>query len=248
MSSPATNPPIPTVTVPPPPPPPPPPGRFGATRSLTGADRDGLRKISNGALIGIFGSAANVAIGIALDFSGLTRTLELRAGFPGWTSWIWLIALLAFGVVLTLIELTWMRDGLRRLPGPSPELAGPISVSRLVYPGLLLLWVGLTVVLVTLGSFLTCSPSGVTPGMMTCVRTGALWPLLVGVGIALVGGILTVVGWIYLAIGLWRLERRYQQSLIQVGAILLILFPLLGDILLWVGIHQVLETPNAPPG
>ena len=246
MSSPAANPPIPTVAVPPPPPPP--PGRFGATRSLTGADRDGLRKISNGALIGAVGSVASLAIGVAIDLNGFSRALELRAGFPSAQSWIWVVALAAFGIALTLIQLTWMRDGLQRLPGPSPELVSPVSLSRLAYPGLVLVWVGLLVVLFTLGSVLTCTPSGTPPGMMTCIRTGALWPLLVGAGLALVGVLLTVIGWIYLAIGLWRLERRYPQPLIQVGAILLLFFPLLGNILLWVGIHQVLETPNAPPG
>ncbi|MHB1887419.1 MAG: DUF973 family protein, partial [Acidimicrobiales bacterium] len=149
-------------------------------------------------------------------------------------------------IVLALIQLTWMRAGLRELPGPSPELDAPIRVSRLAYPGLLLILIGLPTLLLTLGSVLRCAPTGPPPGAMTCIQTGALWPLLIGAGLLFAGAILSLIGWIYLAIGLWRLERRYQESLIQVGAILLVLFPLLGDILLWVGIRQVLELPTLP--
>jgi len=247
MSTPLPNTAVPIVAVPPPPPPPP-PGGFGGPRSLTGAERDGLRKISNGALIGIVGAVANLIIGAALDANGFTRALLLETKFSAWQTWIWVIAVLAFGVVLTLIELAWMRDGLRRLPGPSPELAGPLSISRLVYPGLILVFVGLAVLLGTIGTVLTCAPSGPGPAAMTCVRTGALWPLFAGAGLAILGGILTAVGWIYLAIGIRRLERRYHQSLVQVGAILLVLFPLLGNILIWVGLRQVQELPTAPSG
>ncbi|MFG1529802.1 MAG: DUF973 family protein [Thermoplasmata archaeon] len=247
MSTPPPNAAVPIVTVPPPPPPPP-PGGFGAPRSLTGAEREGLRKISNGAVIGVVGAVVNLIIAGALDVGGFTRALFLESKFSAWQSWIWVIVALALGIVFTLIELTWMRDGLRRLPGPSPELAGPLSLSRLMYPGLILLFVGLVVLLGTIGSVLTCTPSGMGPAMATCVRTGALWPILAGAGLSVIGGILTVVGWIFLGIGIWRLERRYHQSLIQVGAVLLVLFPLLGNILIWVGLRQVQDLPTAPSG
>lgn len=232
-------------------PPPPPPGGIFLPRGITQDDQVGLRKISNGAVIGGVGSLASLILSGAIEASGFTRAFQLQTGVGPWQSWVWVVAVAVVGVVLGLIQLTWTRAGLRKLPGPAPELASPIRVSGLVYPGLLLVLIGLPILLFTLGSVLSCTPSGPPPGAMTCVRTGALWPLFVGAGLVLVGGILSAIGWIYLAIGVWRLEHRYHQSLIQVGAILLLLFPLLGDILIWVGIRQILEQPilpNPPPG
>ncbi len=242
MSLPPPDPSIPTVRVPPPPP----LGGAFPPRAITEADRAGLRKISNGAVIGGVGGVISLTVAEAISASGFTRALELRAGFSSGPNWIAPIGLLAFAILLSLVQLTWTRAGLRGLPGPSPELDSPLRLSILAYPGLLLILVGVPVVLLTLGSVLTCHPPGPPGGAMPCVQTGALWPVLVGAALIVVGAILSVIGWIYLAIGLWRLERRYHESLIQVGAVLLLLFPLLGDILLWVGIRAVRKLPTVP--
>jgi len=201
-------------------------------------------------MVGGVGSLLGYVAAFSLQLPSMIPSIQHPAMSLSWQSWSWAVGVIAFGGILSLLQLTWMRRGLRQLPGPSPELDNPIRWSVLAYPGLVLILIGIPTIFGTLGLAVSCRPGTLGPGGgMTCTFTGAIWPFFVGVGITASGAVLSVVGWISLALGIWRLDRRYHESLLPIGAVFLVLFPLIGDILLWIGIKHIREGPTVgrPP-
>lgn len=117
----------------------------------------------------------------------------------------------------------------------------PAALTLVGLVGLVLLGLGYLVFLGELGSLVQCVGTGSgnltpTPNCFTG-QLGALLGALALLGIGLILALIGVIGYI---LGLWRVGTRYQETLIQVGAILTI-FPVLnfiGYILLLVGISN----------
>jgi hypothetical protein len=112
----------------------------------------------------------------------------------------------------------------RRLRTVDSRFGTPATLVWLLVIGIVVVWAGLFVVLAGLSSLHPCNALGSSPATPTSCGVGN--GLLAGLVVVGIAGVLALVGFIALLIGIWRLGSRFRGDLFKVGAILLI-FPVL---------------------
>lgn len=143
--------------------------------------------------------------------------------------------------VLLVLELAFLRYGLRSLSEVDSRFSTPSRFSLLALIGLPFVVGGAALLLYMVSQASQCAGTG--PLTRSCLPvTPLLWTAVLMVIAAIVGVVGYVVG---ILLGIWRMGTRYRNDLFKVGAILLI-FPYLsfvGWILILVGTFQLEHRP-----
>ncbi len=212
-------------------------------------ERRALRYVALAGLLVVVAGALSIGSTFvsSISIGAAGRGISLGATGIGFT--------LASGAIeVAVVGLVWM--AMRRLV--RLDRSRFETPARLTILGL----VGLALVLATIYPLLSltaslghCVVSGLPLNNTTGPPLASCQDLLEVAGLALVllvGGILGLIGFIAMLIGIWRLGSRYQNSAFQIGAILLI-FPIAdiaGGILLYLAAQKALAArpmPGGPP-
>jgi uncharacterized membrane protein YkgB len=163
------------------------------------ADQYALTRVNTAAIIGLVGVLVGLAALVPLPGESLGAL-----GF-----------LTAFIVLLTFLELTAFRRAFITLAYHDPRFSGP---ARYV----LLLLVIVPVLLITFLAFLwLISQSGPCLGWYSALPNCANFGTGVFFGVAFaVLGVIAVIGFVGLLIGIWRLGTRYRSATFQVAAVM----------------------------
>ncbi len=115
--------------------------------------------------------------------------------------------------------------GFRNLAPQDRRFSTPAKLALLLLVAIAVVLAALIPLLAALNTLETCVSSAGTnsTAAAACISGGSLLAVL---GVVLVAGIVALVGYIGLLIGVWRLGSRYQSPYFKAGAILLI-FPIL---------------------
>jgi len=227
---------------------------------------EGLKKLRTGFLIFIALEVVAVAlvfttVGAAIGVLG--RGVDVLSALVS-LLWVIVAAVVALAVVGLIAFLIYIRGGYGKLA----QVDRGFGICR---TGVTILIAGVVVALAGLLS--------IVPWAVDLARTAAshpgqwrgwppdflLSPLLAAVGVAAVGGILALVGWILVfIIGALRLSDKYKESLFQAAGILYIvdivllflglggLLTLVGHILMYIGLGSAINKavasaqPQAP--
>jgi hypothetical protein len=179
-----------------------------------------------------FGFVAPVLIGTNLVPATSTNNISIPSGLLDELAGISVVAgaLLAVGFALFYRGMRGIRDREFRTPSTLAAL-GAVGILLLAFVDLALI-LSLTQVLNCLA---TASPTNST-ATLSCVDNGPVIAELFGL---VAFAIITVIGYIGTAVGVYRLGRRHQETTLQVGAVLMCLpyLNLIGAILIIVGAH-----------
>ncbi len=134
-------------------------------------------------------------------------------------------AVLAGAAAFSVAQALAFRSAFETLAFFDPRYARPRGLALLAVIGVLIGSVGWVVIVGGFYEAVLCAGSK-TSIPATCVPVG---PLLAGLALVGLGGLLAFVGYIGIAIGLWRAGSRYRSVPMRIGAILL-LIPLVGTL------------------
>ncbi|MGP8072816.1 MAG: DUF973 family protein [Thermoplasmata archaeon] len=198
-----------------------------------------------GAVLLLIASVTGVVIALGTTI-GVDTLSTSSSGVGLQVTPVFLALLFATSLVeLLVILFTW--GAFRKLAAFDRRFSTPSKLTFLLAIALLVVIAVLYPVLTQLGSAVTCVNSTTNSTAAVSCIPGTLAVLILLVGVA---GILALVGYIGLLIGLWRLGTRYDNGLFKAGSILSI-FPFLnfvGAILILVAAHSVQEgLDRAPP-
>ncbi|MGA8542604.1 MAG: DUF973 family protein [Thermoplasmata archaeon] len=223
------------------------PGLIGFNQGPSAASRDAdlraLSRVSWAAVIGLLAAVVSLVslFGhseqtlISINTNGGTTALFLDA------STLYLLAATAgVGVVLAILELILYRTAFHALAPRDSRFSTPSKLTLLAVVALVLIaFVGLAL-LVVLYQAIACAGAGnaITSACLSFTAAGGLILLL------LLGGLLAVIGYIGLLIGIWRLGTRYGDSMFKVATILLIIpvLSIVGLILILVAARSARST------
>jgi len=194
------------------------------------ADRQALTDVKSAAIIAIIGFACSVvgsyfystygAFGLGITCSaGTCSTTSVSLALLGG-----LFAVIAVGIIFDILSILRFRSAFRALLPVDYRFRSPANLSILLVIGLVLILLGFGLLLGSVGPVINaCSSSNYNYTSCSNAATGAAGLLLSGVGVIGLGAILGLIGGIVVLLGIWRLGTRYNESLLQVGAILLII-------------------------
>ncbi|MEZ0319634.1 MAG: DUF973 family protein [Pyrobaculum sp.] len=203
---------------------------------------EGLRLLRTGYFLQII-FAVVFAVASILLFTGFSALFNPFA--PGQAAAfviaivVFLIA--AFGIGLYIV-IRYFGGGYRLLAEVDSDFKICLTGIRLYLIGIPLIFVGGLVAIGALAAMLVMSPT-------------ALWAIgyPAGIAILIIGTIIAFIGYILFGIvGPFKLNSRYEESLLFIGAIFMIiglLIPILiivGVILIYMGIGHILERKPAP--
>jgi len=215
----------------------------------TDADLRALPSIRLAAILGLIASVFGLA---AETVSNATNFLSFQTTYAGMgppqtyygpglaLSTLWLLAGLAvLTATFEIVEILLVRSAFSVLSEVDRELATPARLSLLALIGGLVAVAGGTLLVVALVHAVQCAGAGL-PIPQGCLFTGEFWA---GFGLLVVGAVLALVGLIGILIGLWRLGTRYDDVLIKIGTILLIIpvASIGGNVLILIGAERALE-------
>lgn len=167
---------------------------------------------------------AGVLAGLALSaLTNVTRLISVTTTSSGTTlslppAWVWVVLLIAIGS-LELAEIFLFRSAFRDLSFSDVRFSTPASLALVAFFGLLLVFIALAILLDALYGAVACAGSGM-PIPSSCLLTSTFWA---GLALIAVGGLIALVGYIGVLLGIWRLGTRYGAPAFKVGAILLII-------------------------
>lgn len=210
-----------------------------------------LSVLSTVTLAATFALAGALA-GLALSaLTNATRLISVTTTSSGTSlslppAWVWVVLLIAIGS-LDLAEIFLFRSAFRDLSYSDVRFSTPTSLALVAFFGLLLVFIALAVFLDALYSAVACAGSGM-PIPSSCLLTSTFWA---GLALIAVGGLIALVGYIGVLIGIWRLGTRYGTPAFKVGAILLIIpyLSVVGAILILIAARSSRRTfGTAGPG
>lgn len=212
------------------------------------ADRTALSKIATAAILGVIGFALSFAVALATP--ALSLLVRFSSGTSANTSAIVLVvgALLA-SVALTFMELWLFRGAFAALSSFDPRFTSPRQLTLVAIVGLALVLAGVIALFAVIAQ--VSSTACGAPPPAACSNSGIpLGSVLAILAVLLVGAITALIGIIGLAIGVWRLGTRYSEGLFKAGAVLLIVFNLVGLILILIAVRSTrkgfFETGSPP--
>lgn len=243
---------LPASGVPPPPPgygapppgyvPPPPwaaPVPVGFTAAADGAGLDWVQLASLVSFVSsLVGPVLLYGVGPAVGYAPLGNLGQPSAvtgrGFDV------VIAAALIGIGFGLVSLWLLRRGFGLLRPIDPRFSTPTSLIPVAMIGLVLLLIGLPLLLASFGPIVQCASQPMNQTTLTPSNCFGAAGAELGVGALLsgLGGILGLIGYIGMIIGLWRLGDRYSSSLLHAGAILAIFLPFVGWLLVYFGCRE----------
>lgn len=202
-------------------------------------DRRALRTVRWASVLGLVSSFVGLVALAVPGFAQVFSVTSTNAGPVLSTNATSVFGVyLAAAAVLGLVELFLYRSAYRTLTGVSREFSTPSTLSLLAIVGVLLALIGVGVLFAALVQAIHCVGPG-NPLTSACLSGGGFWA---AVALLVTGGLLAIVGFIGILIGLWRLGRRFDRSVFQLAAVLLIIpyVSIVGQILILVGTTQEL--------
>lgn len=155
-------------------------------------------------------------------------------------------ALSIVGLIIGVVVLLRFRAAFRTLVPFDFRFRSPGSLSILAVIGIVLIALGEIIsIAVIAGLFSSCSSLNSTACSTAVINdVGGLLGAVAAIGL---GALLLLIGGIMVLIGLWRMGTRYNEGLIKVGAILLIIpfADVVAPFLLYFGFKQAEEKLNA---
>lgn len=201
------------------------------------------RNVRWAAAIGLVSAVAGL---VAASLPGLADIVGVSSTSTGPVVSLNLPALLAtyLGVAcaLAVLQFWFYRRAFATLSAVSDEFSTPSTLTLVAIAGVVLVAIGFALLLAALSRAIQCAGAG-NPLTASCLETGEFWG---GVASIAIGAIVTLVGYIGLLIGVWRLGTRFDHSLFKVGAVLLIIpyLSVVGEILILIGAQQALTRPR----
>jgi hypothetical protein len=213
---------------------------FLPSKTLTGVEEAAHRRVDLAALSSVTKAAILALVSPVLGILALVVVAAFPNSPPAFTTNptgttvnlastpLYLIEALALaGFALAIGELLFCRLAFRTLAENDSRFSFPAKLALLALVGALLFGLAVVGDYVILNQLQACAGPG-NPVPASCVNVGAALGGLVLLG---VGGILALIGYLGLIVGLWRLGTRFKARSFKVGAILT-LVPLL-DVLGW---------------
>jgi len=174
-----------------------------------------------------------------------------------------LFALIAIGLVFGILSVLKFRSAFQTLVPVDYRFRSPASLSILVVIGSVLLLIGFGLLLAgAAGIINSCSGSYNFTNCNNAVGS-SVGALLGGFAALGLGGLLAFIGEILVLIGIWRLGTRYNEGLLKVGAIFVIIpfLDIIAPFLIYFGANSALKqrtggggmvgagmSPFSPPG
>lgn len=221
------------------------------TPTSTVTDQSALSRVTWAALLGLVGALlsfvelfftrASSFVAVSGGGSNASFSLDLSALYLA-------VALGGVGVFFALVELGLLRVAFRTLASHDGRFSTPSKLVLLAIVALILLVVIGFAILAVLYAAIACAGTG-HPITTACINLGNLLGLL---ALFVIVGIVLLVGYIGLLIGIWRLGTRYDEAMFKVGGILLI-FPVLNIVALILilvaarSAREKLGRPSFPP-
>jgi Protein of unknown function (DUF973)/zinc-ribbon domain len=183
-------------------------------------DLSALSTVTLAAVLALAGVLLSLLITSLINVSGF---VSVSTGSSGTTislppAWVWAV-LLVVTAGFDLAELLLYRSAFRSLSRGDPRFSTPASLAIVAFIGLVLALLGVAAFLSALYSAVACAGSGM-PIPSSCLLTSTFWA---GVALLGVGGLIAVIGYIGVLIGIWRLGTRYEAPAFKVGAVLTII-------------------------
>lgn len=210
-------------------------GRIEPSVESAPSDRRALRAIAFGAAMAFVAGL----IGI-VTAAGLPVASVLLGGSGGDTVSVSLLALtglaLAGAAAFSVVQAFLFRSAFEGLAFFDPRFARPSTLALLAVFGILVTALGAVLIVGSFYEATVCagSASSIPP---SCVPGG---PLLVGLFVAAIGTILAFVGYVGVALGIWRTGGRYRSTMLRVGAVLMVVpfVATVGAVVVWVGARR----------
>jgi len=210
----------------------------GSAPSSRPADLSALSRVTVAAILGIVGALLSIVELVATPATSfVTVTTSSTTGNSSVSlnpAAFYLVAAVgAVGVIFTMIELWLYRGAFRELSAHDSRFSTPSKLALLAFVGLVLLIVLAAAVFALVYQATVCAGSG-NAITSACLNVGAFLGLI---GLLVIVGIATFVGYIGVLIGIWRLGTRYNEGLFKAGAILYIIpfLNFIGLVLILVG-------------
>lgn len=172
------------------------------------------------------------------------------------------IVLLMVGVIIQIYAVFNIRQGFKILKSNDPDYGIGATGALLELIGFAISAVAVVILLVGVASLVSSFSSAVS-GASTSTVIGAGIAAFAGVavlflafiGFLVIAGIIAFIGAILVGVGLFKIGSKYGDGLTQIGGILYIIIPLIGVILLYIGLGGVIKSgkaagkaPQNPPG
>ncbi len=235
------------------------------TAQSSAADAHALEHARTGAIFGIVGILLSVVgtylsfayggLSLGISCNSVTETCSIPSAAVALLGG--LFALEVVGTIIGILFVLKFRSAFQTLVPVDYRFRSPASLSILLVIGFILIVLGEGVLFATVANIIgQCSNLNTT----NCYNaaTGAAGALLASLGVLVLGAILALIGGILLLVGIWRLGTRYDDSLLKVGAVLLIIpfLDIAGIFLIYFGVTQAqgrlasaggLSMPGASP-
>jgi hypothetical protein len=194
-----------------------------------------------GVIVGIVTSTISNVSGIVTSSTG-TSGVSISLPSP----WVW-VGLVGISVAIEIAGLVMFRSAFRTLARVDRRFSTPAMLALAAIASFVVILLGLGLLLGALYQAVQCVGSG-NPITGACLFTGTFWA---GIALLVVGGLVALVGFIGVLIGIWRLGTRYSETTFKLGAVLSIIpyLNIAGAILILAGAHSVrgrLERTGAP--
>jgi hypothetical protein len=155
---------------------------------------------------------------IGVSGTGNNTTIHFNTGVL-WT----ILGIAVAGGVLTILSLIFFRQSFTSLKGVDSRFSTPATLAMVGLIGLIIVILGAVVLFDAFAQLSGCVFSANVFGRAnTCAGTLVL--LILGIAVLGIGGIVALIGYIGILIGVWRVGVRYDSTLLKVAAILWI-FP-----------------------
>lgn len=210
------------------------PATAGPSPESEAADRRALSDLNAAALFAVLAFVISVfAIGVTPALSVLSSIavhVQTSANFPGLSAIVLLFAALVVGVAFSVIQLALYRRAFRNLAPFDLGFRTPGTLAMLALVGV----VTLAVVAIALVLAVLQQQNG-CPSPDSCPLVGDVLLLL---GLLLIVAVLVIVGYIGVAVGVWRVGTHFGVELFKPAAILMLVFGIVGAILILVAVHS----------
>ncbi len=223
-------------------------GRITPTLASRPFDRVALKQVLLAALLALANALSVILVSVAFSewgslvtFAGATGGVTVSVP-PLWVA----IALAISGAIIAIAEILAFRAAFGGLAYFDRRFATPAKLASLMLIGSLVVLVAGVVLLDFLYGAVQCAGTGnVVPA--SCISLSTLW---LGLALAGVGGLVTLVGYLGVVVGVWRLGGRYRVGLFRVGAVLLLIpfVSALGSIIVAFGAWRHLLRLEGPSG
>ena len=207
------------------------------------SDQKALSHVVNAALLGIVGFVLSIVLIAATPaFAYVGQAASESSGAANGASFAFLLILVVSSLILTLIEMWLYREAFGEISPYDAGFSTPRSLALVAMIGVGLLFFALVGLFTVLYQANSCAGGNAIPS--NCINLGELLGFL---GLVFVAAIATLVGFIGIVIGIWRLGTRYNEGLFKAGAILLIFINIVGAILILIAAHSARSRLSTMP-